>query len=169
MRPPGEVHFISDIETEPERAQMAFESGSRIKHAGHVVGPKIVNRTRERRKGGRPGVEPEIEEAPLHRKKRPKGAAGSLQFWPEQPVQDPGIRALQGHGARPRVCEPLDQGLRKVIAHFRFELEVSIGIHREMTSHSGKVHLRLREAEIVRANADLTVLLRGRGRHKPSG
>ena len=71
-----EEYLVTDIETEPDRADEPFNAPTWIQHGAHIIGPEIVNSARETGEGRGAGIKPEILEPAFHRDEQARRAFG---------------------------------------------------------------------------------------------
>jgi hypothetical protein len=170
MSAASEVDFIANVETEADRADVAFETRARVENAGEIIRAEIFDGAYRGSDGGRTIVKKEVIEAPLHGEEGMKATMAQFEFGAEETMENADVGAHYGNGWRNGgvVGETFRKNPVEVVAHFGFEHDGFVGVEAETGAQTGEIAFRLREAKIVGVNAGLKVIILGEGSWRES-
>src|SRR5467141_3099082 len=110
MSASGEVDLIAGLKAQTDRADMPFQTRSRVEDSTHVVRTQILNRADGSSHASGPGIQPEIDETAFDREERANRAVAGNEFGAKESVQNLEI-----------AVQIFREGLLEVIAHLAFE------------------------------------------------
>src|SRR5689334_9148619 len=167
MRAARPIDFVTALQAQTDGAEMSFHPHSRVKDAAHIVCAKVLHGSRKLSEGRGLGIQLEIDEASLERKKRPDRVTGSNECESAKPVQNFQVAVRHADGAA-RAHTALHEPLIEVVAYFSFEHDVRERFVAHPPSQSRHVCPRLSDPEINAVGAYLKLILCLRLRHKPA-
>ena len=85
--------------------------------------------------------------------------AAEIDARTKQSVQHAQIGALESYRAGGGVFKALGEGASEVVGHFTFEFHALVSLERRPRANAQQIGISLRNAEIIRENAYLNVLV----------
>src|SRR5216683_5818721 len=131
-----EVHLVTHIEPQADRAKMTLQAAARIKDAAHIIAAQSIHGAEERSDSGRGIAELEVDEPALEGDERLNGVMADVNLRTKFAVQYAQVRPLNRDRAGSGVRKAFVESLIEVVGHLPFKLQPLVGLKAGAGTHA---------------------------------